>query len=489
MLRRSAFISLFVIAACVCGPLGASFGDGPQDGVHVYRSTRSIIALSYNAAGDLKVESEGSEGTTPAPPLHPGETCRPAHWGDSTYTGTVDGVSISRGDHRTLIPFPAESNGTHISAIAVVPEPGKTDTGSGSSPSCIWAAMFGDGIWSYGGAHWSKVSLDLPQAAWDVTALAVSGQKVAVGTRRNGVWERIDNLWHQSIAANEPVSGDCQAMAVYRDSLYVSTLEDGLALFENGHWTTVPPYSLSSNAPRDLVVSGNELYVRNGNGMVDLFDGTAWSKNVLAGKLPRKEASCLAAAGDTLLVGQWGGWSAFGPHGAEHHLDIADLQGVPVTSLLSGGTSDADLCIGTQGHVLAHMDSVLGKPVWFREQQGLSDDWITCLASGSTVYAGTFVGGLCHGTAGKAPWQASLARENVTCLLPAPNDNVYIGTRHGLWMMKDKSDSSDPPQLVVCSGVLGKDSEVQSMAAARQCLWIGTRTGIISIPWSAVCLT
>ena len=486
---RSVFVSLFMAAVCLFGDPGTSFGDSSQDGVHVYRSTRCIRALSYNAAGDLKVESEGSEAETPAPLLHPGETCRPVRWGDAVYSGTVDGLGISRGGDRTLIPFPEGSSGTHISAIAVVSEPGKTDTGDGSTHSNIWAAIFGDCIWAYDGGHWSKTPLDLPQTARDITALAVSGQKVAVGTRRDGVWERIDNIWHQSLEANEPVSGDCQAMAVYRGSLYVSTLEDGLAVFKNGHWTAVDPASLSSDAPRDLVVSGAALYVRNGNGMVDRFDGAAWSRNVLAGKLPRKEASCLATAGDILLVGQWGGWSAFGPHGAEHHLDIADLQGMPVTSLLSGVAPDTDLWIGTQGHGLAHMDTVSSKPVWLREQQGLSDDWITCLASGLKVYAGTFVGGLCRGTAGKATWQASLARENVTCLLPAPNGNLYIGTRHGLWMVKDGPDSSDPPKLITYSEALGKDSEVQCLAAARQCLWIGTRTGIISIPWSASCLT
>jgi len=134
------------------------------------------------------------------------------------------------------------------------------------------------------------------------------------------------------------------------------------------------------------------------------------------------------------------------------------------------------------------VDTGSGTLTWFREQQGLSDDWITCLASGSKVYAGTFVGGLCHGINGEAPWQAALIKENVTCLLPAPAGNLYIGTRHGLWMIKDALDSVDPPKLVTCSGVLGQDSEVQCLAAAKQCLWIGTRTGVISILWTKPCL-
>lgn len=488
MLQRSALISLLAVAGSLCGHPSAVFGDAPQDGVHVYRSTRCIIALGYNSAGDLKVESEGSEGTTPAPLLHPGETCRPAHWGDVTYAGTVDGLTISRGSHHTLVPFPEGSRGTHISAIAVVPEPGNSATVGGATPSSIWAAMFGDGIWVYTGGHWSKAPVDLPQAARDVTALAVRGQTVAVGTRRDGVWEWKGKQWHQSIEANEPVSGDCQAMAVFRHSLYVSTLEDGLTVFDNGHWTSVNADSLSSNAPRDMVVSGAALYVRNGNGMVDRYDGTSWSRNVLSGKLPRKQASFLAVAGDTLLVGQWGGWSAFGPHGVEHYLSFPDLQGVQVTALMRGIAPDTGIWIGTQGHGLAHVDTGAGKLTWFREQQGLSDDWITCLASGSKVYAGTFVGGLCRGTAGKAPWQSALIKENITCLLPAPNGNLYIGTRHGLWMIQDQADFADPPKLVICPGALGKDSEVQCLVAAEQCLWIGTRTGVISILWTKPCI-
>lgn len=228
-----------------------------------------------------------------------------------------------------------------------------------------------------------------------------------------------------------------------------------------------------------MVVFQNRLYVRHGNGQIDAFDGVSWSKNVFA-TLPRKEVSALATDGRTLYLAQWGGWSVWNGRTFTHHLNIPVLQGVPITSLCPV-PADNRLWIGTQGKGLAEGDIATGSLLrWHNEQNGLTDDWVTEIASvpsphGARLLVGTFVGGLCERDV-SGNWQIvpGTAGENITGIARIGNETV-AATRHGIRPLPSGS-----PTLPVW--LTGKTIEAQCLCPGDTGLWIGTRTGIYFAP-------
>jgi ligand-binding sensor domain-containing protein len=225
----------------------------------------------------------------------PGQICA-AVWEGRRYAATVAGLNVWEGGRWWALGLPS-SSGTHISAL--LPHGDR-----------LWAALYGDGIRAYNGKGWLPVDVGLPAQAREITALAAAKTALWVGTRRAGLWERRDDRWQQHLQADEPVDHNCQAIIAYRDDLYISTLEDGLAVRTPQGWGHVQAPPLSSDAPRQMVVFRDRLYVRHGDGRVDEYDGRQWQRYVCA-HLPRRQASVLATDGERLYVAQWGGWSEF----------------------------------------------------------------------------------------------------------------------------------------------------------------------------------
>ena len=116
----------------------------------------------------------------------------------------------------------------------------------------------------------------------------------------------------------------------------MSTLQDGIASLTPDGWRHIAATGISTGSPRQMVEFRGLLYLRHSNGVVDSFDGRKWTRGVFSA-LPRKQASCLAADGSQLYVGQWGGWSEFDGEHWTHHLRLPGLQGVPVTAIRPDG--------------------------------------------------------------------------------------------------------------------------------------------------------
>jgi ligand-binding sensor domain-containing protein len=221
-----------------------------------------------------------------------------------------------------------------------------------------------------------------------------------------------------------------------------------------------------------MAVFRSVLYVRNGDGRVDAFDGKAWTRDVFTKQLPRKQVSALAVDGEHLYLAQWGGWSEWDGASWVHHLRLPELQGVPITALLpDGGTMWA----GTQGKGIAEVERASEKVRWHGAREGLSDDWVTALArSGGGICAGTFVGGLA--VRGPDGWKAfrELAGQNVTALEPDGRDGLFVATRSGLWHLGKAGSLRriEDPAL---------DPEGQALLALDDALWLGTRTGLVRL--------
>ena len=345
----------------------------------------------------------------------------------------------------------------------------------------LWAALFGDGLWAFDGKEWQPLDIHLPAEAREITAMAAT--ETPCGSERGE--QDCGNIGREPgrshLQKDEPTDHNCQALALFHGSLFISTLEDGLAVRTPTGWGHGRAALLSSNAPRQMVTFKDRLYLRHGNGRVDRFDGAHWEQNI-CGQLPRKQVSALAADENHLYAAQWGGWSEFDGQTWTHHLDLPALQGLPITALYP---QDDTLWIGTQGRGLAQWNRIENKRrslQWHDERGGLPDDWITALACmNGTLYAGTFVGGLAAWDGTRWQTAPALKGENITALEPDGNGGVFVASRTGLW-----HDDGAGALTPVRPASRFLDSETQALCRDKTGLWIGTRTGLFFCPNSSL---
>jgi Ca-activated chloride channel family protein len=454
-------------------------------------------------------------------------------WRGTPWRATAAGLYAREGRSWRRIALPA-SAGTHVSAL--LPRGGS-----------LWAALYGDGLWALLPAlpralsqprlhspvpslRWQRLALGLPTAAREITALAGDGDTVWLGTQHEGLWEYDGRKWTQHLSPDEPYDHNCQTLTRYRGDLYASTLDSGLVIRTAAGWEHAAAPTISSDAPRQMVVFQDALYLRHGSGKIDRCDGRRWQRDV-GHDLPRRQATALAADRERLYVAQWGGWSEFDGQTWQHHLRCPELQGLPITALLpDGGT----LWLGTQNRGIAEVDRVSDTVHWHDERHGLPDDWVTVLAhvqpgageGGSdggregvtggkgrtafpdpvppsltpSLYAGTFIGGLARregarwsairgpavpgtsATTAAAVYTASSGSECVTALETDDAGGLFVGTRGGVWYQA-------PDGLIrkIAASAAFLDAEVQCLCAVADGLWAGTRTGLyfVAAPASA----
>jgi ligand-binding sensor domain-containing protein len=419
---------------------------------------------------DWKTETESPKEDTV--PLKPGETCRPVSWKQMRCVGTTAGLQLRSGKRVQTLPFPPDSMGTHASALC----PNKKGT--------LLVAIYEDvRLWETDGKTWTP-GIELPAGARGVTALAESRDTVVVGTRREGVWRFEHGKWSSHLTPDEPYSHNVQALAQYRGSLYVSTLEDGFLFHDRDGWKRVEPSLLSSDAPRQLVEFQGALYVRHGNGDVDRLRDGNWTRNCFSAALPRKKVSAMASDGYRLYLAQWGGWSEWDGRTWTHFLNLEEFQGLTLTALCpvqDPKTGDRTLWVGTQGRGLAEVDAATGHVRrWHDARNGLTDDWITVLYPlNGHIYAGTFVGGLVCKLAGENEWRTftETKGEAITALASDSAGKLWVGTRHGAW----KQSSAFTPPTFVNAEKPFLDTEIQAILPEEAGIWIGTRTGLFFI--------
>lgn len=251
--------------------------------------------------------------------------------------------------------------------------------------------------------------------------------------------------------------GVVSTLAFVGDRLWVGTANDGGG-FEGEARDAERPWVKAA------VAYGDGLAVRYADGSVVVWDADALpmirepltpnpSPSERRGeiRLPR-HSTCLAAEGDTLLVGTIGGF--FELRGEERK-DVfpKELAGLVVTALLRDGERT---WVGTQGRGLAEV-SQGGRVVWHDERRGLRDDWITCLGRDAQgrIVAGTFVGGA---SVLDGVWK-SVAGTEGSCVTGI--SGVWISTRQGL----------------VREGKRISDEEATSLVVRGDEVWIGTRQG------------
>ncbi len=436
---------------------GAAHSPIPRDAD--FSSTREVRSLGVGADGTLWARTSGGAlrwqrgawtkfAAAPLPTASNAPT-----WRGQSVTWSFDGLTV--GGRR--VPFPP-SRGTHISAV--LPR-GKA----------LWAAVFGDGIWAWNGARWARPALGLPPQARDITALAQSRDAATVwmGTRRAGVWTLGRGMWRQHVEADEPFASNIQSLQWFRGALWAGTLEDGLVVHDASGWKHIGKGDLSSNAPRQMVVFRGKLYVRHSDEVVDQFDGTTWKRNVFP-LLPRKQIISIAADGERLYLGQWGGWSEWDGRTFSHHLRLPELQIVPLLHILPDGKN---LWLGTENRGLFRWNRRAHALERFDERDGLPQDWMSALAqSDGVLVAGTFGAGLAWRAKNQTAWHTvpPLSATGISALASDDEGRTWIGTRSGVWCRDARG--------AITARNLGDKREVQVLLWTPDGLWIGARDGL-----------
>ncbi|MCE5197989.1 MAG: hypothetical protein ABFD54_13815 [Armatimonadota bacterium] len=463
----------------------------PAEEPAVFTSTRYVVDMAFSANGALWVATRG------------GVLCRNADGSWRKFT-VEDGlpsnearrINIYLQPEKVLVDFPkissewsggkwtAKQMVQMTSKVTVFPyghptpaiEP-SSHTGSHVSARCsadgrAINAMFGDCLYEYIDDHWTRLDIDLPAKAREITAITSKDNAIWLGTRDEGVWEYDGKVWTQHLQPNEPYSHNIQCIAEYQGNVYFSTLEEGLVVLTKDEWRHISRPEMSSNAPRQMVKFGGSLYIRHGDGKVDRRDGDKWTKDICA-NLPRKQVSAIASDSERLYAAQWGGWSEFDGKTWTHHLKFPELQGCAITAILPQKDT---IWIGTQGRGLAEIDRTSKTVRMHDERNGLTDDWIKCIAcAGNTVYAGTFVSGLFTKDGNHWLSVPGIGNTEITDLRSDASGSILATTRSEVWQRaSDGAVHRLDPRI----------SEAQAICACENGTWVGTRTGIWFLPAS-----
>ena len=386
--------------------------------------------------------------TQSAPPFQKAPLC--TRWNGGTASATLDGLDLGS----RVVPLPAGSNGTHISALLPL---GKT----------LEAAVYGDGLWGFDGVKWTRDGANVPDEAREITALTGDSKTLWLGTRREGIWKREGKKWSRFEQSEDMAAHNVQFLCRFRGVLWASTLDDGLIYRSGTTWNQVSTTDLSSSAPRQMWVWQGALWVRFGTGVVDCFDGATWTKNALK-TIARRGVYAFGGDETRLLASGWGGWSEWDGKSWTPHYDLPELKGIPVLGVLQNGE---DVWLATQSRGAGVWNRTSQKFRWLDERAGLPDDWVTALEkSNGKIFAGTFVGGLVRLDGDHWFSFPELKGENVTSICAAPNGKTLAATRHGVWQIEgDRAKKLDFAWL---------DGEDQALLPDEHGVWIGARTSL-----------
>ena len=367
--------------------------------------------------------------------------------------------------HWRRVALPPGSPASHVSALGV-------------RGADLIAGLYGDGLYRLDGTRWERLT-GTPLASRFATAIAFPPAGIAVGTRSEGVWQRAGGRWRPLPAPLSLPASDFQAIAEYGGMVWAATLDGGLLQCQGARvrrWTRAD--GLSADSPRGLAVFGNQLYVRHATGETDRYDGTAWHPAFTKADLPRPEVYALATDGARLCVGGWAGWAATDGRTWEQHYHDPQLAGQVVTAIAPA--PDGAVWLGTQKQGLLRYQNC--HYTRFQEVQGLTDDWITCLAvRGTRVLAGTYTGGLVEKQGDRFARILDPQGYAVRAVAFAPDGRALAATPLGVYR---EAASGKWPLL---APDLTGGAESQSLLSLPDGLWVGTRTALAFVPHADTC--
>jgi hypothetical protein len=128
----------------------------------------------------------------------------------------------------------------------------------------IVAAHFGDGVQAFAGSAWR--SMNAPATAAHAQAYAEDAGAACIAAH-DGLWIRptATASW-QRAELDGPPSSDIAAVAADGERLWVGTFDQGLAVYEHGHWRTIESQLIDAKI-NALAVSDGRLWVATAHGL------------------------------------------------------------------------------------------------------------------------------------------------------------------------------------------------------------------------------
>ncbi len=321
----------------------------------------------------------------------------------------------------------------------------------------------------------------LPAALMMTQAIAERDGAACAGGL-DGLWirERTDAAWIAAAGVSGPPANDISALAVDGARLWVGTFDHGLALFEDGAWKRLSHAKIDHRINALLVEEragrSSRIWVATATG-VSIVDGTAVSQLGKRDGLPARGVLSLARMRDgRILAGTMHGAATLG---AGRPVAIGTKQNLEATNVWAVAEGDdGSIWLGTTtGLYRGRADD----KEWTRYSVAtghLRDDWVTALAPrGAAIWVGAYKAGVTR---------FDVSPEVVTATplgdgwinpggLAWHGDTLYASTMEGV-------RTGDGAQAVWASlrGTPGKDTT--ATAQIGQTIWISTRRGLVARP-------
>jgi ligand-binding sensor domain-containing protein len=313
-----------------------------------------------------------------------------------------------------------------------------------------------------------------------VTALGREGDTLCAGTTEGTFVRRgARGAWRRARVVGPP-SNDVSALALDGDRLWVGTFDRGLAALEDGRWTVVDGVDERVNGLAiERSADGSRLWVATARGLVAIERGVVTARREADG-LPADDVHAVAALrGGGVLAGTARGAAIVRASGIESLVKA----GAPAEATWAVAEApDGSLWLGTTNGLHRYRPgtpirrfSVAGGHLW--------DNWVTSIAfDGASVWAGTYAGGVSRLTLGARnavsaePWAAN-AHVNPAGL-GVFQGRVWAATMNGL-MYLSQSDGDGAWRLNQ-EAAPGRD--VTAVARNDRWLWVASRDGLARWP-------
>jgi len=296
----------------------------------------------------------------------------------------------------------------------------------------------------------------------------------------DGLWirERRDAAWISAVRRSGPPANDISALAVDGERLWVGTFDHGLAFYEHGTWKQLTHAKIDHRVNALLVEeragTTSRIWVATATGL-SIVDGTAVSQLGKRDGLPARGVLSLARMRDgRILAGTMHGAAILG---AGRPIAIGMKQNLEATNVWAVAEGeDGSIWLGTTtGLYRGRADD----KEWTRYSVAtghLRDDWVMALAPrGSAIWVGTY-------KAGVTRFDVTPAVVTATALgdgwinpggLAWHGDTLYASTMEGV-----RTGDGAQARWASLRGMPGKDTT--ATARIGKTLWVSTRRGLVA---------
>ena len=341
-------------------------------------------------------------------------------------------------------------------------------------------AVDGDNVW-FGSADrgirryittvdtWFKYTTAQGLVSDHITALAVDGRNIWFGTYEHGLgqYDKVADGWTWYSKQDKLVSNQVQALVSTEDALWAGT-NKGLSCYslrEKTWRTYTKADGLTTNYITSLVGDTNDgtLWVGTSLGLGRL-EGERWRFYTERNGLANNFVTCVSLS-NKVWVGTKGGLSVLMEESLSH-----PRSGIET---ISKSTGQQNSSMGKSS------DPNSSRMTFHASRSYLTGKWVTTvLTIDGKVWAGTTEGLYRRDAATDKFEPFPMVTDYVNTLAFSPDGRLLVGTRKGLWVIRDGASTH------ITEGL--PNLNVRAIAVDRATIWIGTPDGVARFDASRV---